>query len=191
MFFSVNIINESIAKLKTDADRRNIMEFVRVNRILLKAFLLSAFLVFIFCAGCASTLDPQKQDEEESKLSEERADGGQEVTQTPSDEEVMRELDKDLYQKKQRLTRSKTERDGYFELIKKVKTVEDLNLIKTELDRLEGEIESLQDEIQADEMLKANQEKFAIKHFDVYGPVGIVCKLLEIILNRSFILFVF
>lgn len=105
--------------------------------------------------------------------------------------EVSHEQDEIINLKKERLKQLGLQQPYFEKLLKNAKSDKEVKKIREHLDLIQGEIEDLKEEIRVQELEDVYQEKFAVKHMTVYGPIGIACKTLEILFKRLFILFEF
>ncbi len=115
--------------------------------------------------------------------------------QIPKSPEVKIEVSKEQSEiiniKMDRIRRLVLQQTYFNDLLAKAKSEKEVKKISKHLNELQGEIEDLKEEIRVQELEDVDQEKFAVKHMTVYGPIGIACKFLEILFGRLFILFEF
>jgi len=104
---------------------------------------------------------------------------------------VSHEQDEIIKLKKERLRQLGLQQPYFEDLLKNAQSDKEVTSVKEHLDQLQGEIEDLKEEIRVQELEDVDQNKFAVKHATVYGPIGIACKTLEILFKRLFILFEF
>lgn len=105
--------------------------------------------------------------------------------------EVSQEENEIINLKQDRLKQLLKQQAYFSELLNKAKDEKEVKKISEHLNNIQGEIEDLKEEIRVQELEDVDQNKFAVKHMSVYGPIGIACKFLEILLQRLFILFEF
>ena len=95
-----------------------------------------------------------------------------------------------INEKKARLARIQIERKFLAGALEKSETLDEIKTVKDMIDHLDGEEQNLSGEITSLEHEAVNQDKFVVQKMVVYGPLGWAVKLLEIILDRLYIMFV-
>ncbi len=91
--------------------------------------------------------------------------------------------------KKQMLKSLRKEQELYKAMLLKSKTVEDLNTVKAKIDSLQGQIETMTEEIRGLEMEDIRQQRFKqMQRTTYWGPVGLACKTIEYTLRYLYVL---